>query len=126
MYSSQFTGGKFFVVAQAYNHTPLPNQTVQTGSLCYGLIANVFAFDVPPPGAAFTTVTEAIPAVPMSAAEMEAVTFVLLKNVVGRGAPFQFTTELLRKFEPFTVSVKAEPQPWRSPARWKSRLVLDC
>jgi hypothetical protein len=64
---------------------------------------------VPPPGAAFTTVTEAVPAVPISAAEMEAVSFVLLENVVLRGAPFQSTTEAAIKFDPFTVSVKATP-----------------
>jgi hypothetical protein len=64
---------------------------------------------VPPPGAAFTTVTEAVPCVAMSAAEMEAVTFVLLKNLVLRGDPFQSTTEPMTRFEPFTVSVNAGP-----------------
>ena len=64
---------------------------------------------MPPPGAAFTTVTEAAPGVPMSAAEMEAASFVLLENVVVRGAPFQSTTEPETKFEPFTASVKAGP-----------------
>jgi hypothetical protein len=64
---------------------------------------------VPPPGGAFTTVTEAVPAVAMSAAEMEAVSLVRLANVVVRGDPFQSTTEPKTKFEPFTVSVKAGP-----------------
>jgi hypothetical protein len=64
---------------------------------------------VPPPGGAFTTVTEAVPGVAMSAAEMEAVSLVLLKNVVLRADPFQSTTEPETKFEPFTVSVKAGP-----------------
>jgi hypothetical protein len=77
--------------------------------VCYGLIVNVFAFDVPPPGGAFTTVTEAVPAVAMSAAEMEAVSLVLLANVVVRADPFQSTTEPETKFEPFTVRVKAGP-----------------
>jgi hypothetical protein len=39
-------------------------------------------FDVPPPGGAFTTFTEAVLGVAMSAAEMEAVSVVLLENVV--------------------------------------------
>jgi hypothetical protein len=64
---------------------------------------------VPPPGGAFTTVTEAVPGVAMSAAEMEAVTLVLLANVVVRADPFQSTTEPKTKFEPFTVRVKAGP-----------------
>ena len=64
---------------------------------------------MPPPGGAFTTVTEAVPAVAMSAAEMEAVTLVLLANVVVRADPFQSTTEPETKFEPFTVRVKAGP-----------------
>ena len=73
------------------------------------LMVNVIAFDVPPPGGPFTTVTEAVPAVAMSAAEMEAVSIVLLEKVVARGDPFQFTTEVVTKPEPFTVSVKAAP-----------------
>ena len=64
---------------------------------------------MPPPGGAFTTVTEAVPGVTMSRAEMEAVSFVLLANVVVRGDPFQFTTEPETKLEPFTVRVKAGP-----------------
>ncbi len=64
---------------------------------------------MPPPGVGFTTVTEADPCVAMSAMEMEAVSFVLLENVVVRAAPFQFTTEPVTKFEPLTVSVKAGP-----------------
>jgi hypothetical protein len=85
------------------------NQTAQAGSLCYGLIVNVCAFDAPPPGVAFTTVTEAVPGVAMSAAEMEALSFVLLENVVLRADPFQSITEPMTNFEPFTVSVKAGP-----------------
>jgi hypothetical protein len=66
-------------------------------------------FDVPPPGGSFTTVTSAVPGVRMSAAEMEAVSFVLLENVVLRADPFQSTTEPKTKFDPCTVSVKAGP-----------------
>ncbi len=65
---------------------------------------------MPPAGGLFTTVTEAVPAVAMSAAVMEAVSFVLLKNVVVRADPFQSTTEPPEtKFDPRTVSVKAAP-----------------
>ena len=73
------------------------------------LTVNVFAFDVPPPGPGFVTVTLIVPAVAMSAAEIAAVSWALLENVVVRGAPFQFTTEVVMKPEPFTVSVKAAP-----------------
>ena len=44
-----------------------------------GLIVKVRAFDVPPPGEGFTTVTEAVPAVAMSLAGTEAVNWVLLE-----------------------------------------------
>ena len=70
------------------------------------LMVNVIAFDVPPPGGLFTTVTEAVPAVAMSTAVMEAVTIVLLEKVVVCADPFQFTTELVTKPEPLTVRVK--------------------
>jgi hypothetical protein len=40
------------------------------------LIAKICALDVPPPGAGLTTVTEAVPAVAMSAAVMAAVSCV--------------------------------------------------
>jgi hypothetical protein len=73
------------------------------------LMVNVFAFDVPPPGPGFVTVTLIVPAVAMSAAEIAAVSWALLENVVARGAPFQFTTEVVMNPEPFTVSVKAAP-----------------
>ena len=73
------------------------------------MIVNVVAFDVPPPGGPFTTVTEAVPAVAMSAAVMEAVSFVLLKNVVVRADPFQSTTEPETNLAPCTVRVKAAP-----------------
>ena|ERR1700731_3773048 len=100
----QISRPKIATVKAFYQCFALPEQ-----SLCYGLIVNVFAFDVPPPGVAFTTVTEAVPCVAMSAMEMEAVSFVLLANVVVRADPFQSTTEPETKFEPFTVSVKAGP-----------------
>jgi hypothetical protein len=43
----------------------------------------------------------------MSVAEMAALICVVLTNVVVRALPFHFTTELLIKFVPFTISVNA-------------------
>jgi len=73
------------------------------------LTVNILGADVPPPGPGFVTVTWIVPAVAMSAAEIAAVSWVLLENVVVRGDPFQFTTEVVTKPEPFTVSVKPGP-----------------
>ena len=58
--------------------------------------------------AKFATVTFADPAEAISAAEISAVSFVGLTNVVGRAEPFQFTTEALTKFVPVTVREKPE------------------
>ena len=63
------------------------------------LMVNVLGADVPPPGPGFVTVTMILPAVAMSAAEIAAVSWVPLENVVLRAAPFQFTTELVTKFK---------------------------
>ena len=54
------------------------------------------------------TVTDADPAEAISAAEMTAVSCVELTNVVGRAELFQFTTDALTKFAPFTVRVNPE------------------
>jgi hypothetical protein len=67
------------------------------------------ALEVPPPGVGLKTVTDAEPAVAMSAAVIDAVTRVPLAYVVVRLAPFQRTTEPEMKFVPLTVSVKAAP-----------------
>ena len=56
----------------------------------------------------FVAVTDAVPGNAAWTAEMGAVNCVALTNVVVCAAPFQFTTALLVKFVPFTVSVK----PW--------------
>jgi hypothetical protein len=72
-------------------------------------IVNVCAFDVPPPGLGFTTVTEAVPAVAMRAAVTVAVTCVEETNVVVSAVPFQFTVEVETKFVPFTVNVNCGP-----------------
>ncbi len=45
----------------------------------------------------------------MSAAVMEAVSWLLLTKVVVRLVPFHRTTELELKLEPLTVNVKAAP-----------------
>ena len=72
------------------------------------VIVNVCAFEVPPPGAGFVTVTGTVPVAATSAAKIVAVISVEETNEVVRGEPFQFTTELEMKFVPFTVSVKSE------------------
>ncbi len=69
----------------------------------------VWVFEVPPPGEEFTTVTEAISALAISAALIAAVRDEEETNVVEREAPFQFTVELATKFVPLTVRVNDEP-----------------
>src|SRR2546422_3206783 len=73
-------------------------------------IVNVCAFEVPPPGAGFTTVTDAVPAVATLAAGTMAVSFTEETNVVVRAEPFQLTVEVETKLVPFTVKVN-EPLP---------------
>lgn len=73
------------------------------------VMVNVSAFDVPPPGVGFTTVTAAVPAAATSAAVMDAVNCVALTNVVVRALPFHCTADVLMKLVPFTVSVNAAP-----------------
>jgi hypothetical protein len=63
----------------------------------------------PPPGAGFVTVTLNVPAAAMSAAVIDAVTFVALTKVVVLAVPLKFTTEEATKLVPFTVRVKAAP-----------------
>jgi hypothetical protein len=70
--------------------------------------------EVPPPGPGFTTVTDAVPALAMSAAGTVTVSCVALTNCVKLSAvPFQFTAEPLapppRKPVPFTVKVNEAP-----------------
>ena len=73
------------------------------------LMVNVTAFDVPPPGAGFTTVTDAVPALAIRAAGTVAVSRVALTNVVVSAVPFQFTVEPETKLVPFTVNVNCAP-----------------
>src|SRR3989442_761367 len=70
-------------------------------------MVNAPEFDVPPPGAGVNTVTDAVPCVAMSEAEIAAWSWVALPNVVGRSAPFQRTLDELMNFVPVSASVKA-------------------
>jgi hypothetical protein len=79
------------------------------GVVSGGKMVNVCALEVPPPGAGVRTVTLALPDVAMSLAEMAAVSVVAETTVVVRGLPFHWTTEVLMKFVPVTVRVKAGP-----------------
>jgi hypothetical protein len=73
------------------------------------LIVKVWGLDVPPPGVGLKTVTLAVPAVAMSAARIDAVTWVALTYVVVRFVPFHLTTDPEMKLVPFTVRVKPAP-----------------
>src|SRR4029077_4942944 len=73
------------------------------------LIVNVCAFDVPPPGVGFTTVTDAVPAVAMSEAGTVAVSCVEETNVVASEVAPQRTVEVETKFVPVTVKVNCGP-----------------
>jgi 3,4-dihydroxy-2-butanone 4-phosphate synthase len=70
----------------------------------------VTAFDVPPPGAGFVTVTGGVPAEARSLAKIAAVICVALTNVVVLVVPLKFTTDVFTKLVPFTVNVNA-PEP---------------
>jgi len=74
---------------------------------CWAVIAKFTEFDVPPPGVGLKTVTDAVPALAMSAAVMDAVSWVDETNVVVRLAPFHLTTEPETKLLPLIVSVNA-------------------
>ena len=73
------------------------------------LIVNVREVEVPPPGVGLKTVTAAVPAFAISAADTAAVSRVPFTKVVVRAVPFHLTVELLMKFVPLSVSVNAEP-----------------
>ena len=74
------------------------------------VIGKLNAFEVPPPGAGLTTVTDAVPGFATSVAVIAAVSCVLLINVVVRGEAFQSTCEPETNPAPFTVRVNA-PDP---------------
>jgi hypothetical protein len=70
-------------------------------------IVNVCAFDVPPPGAGFTTVTDTVPAVVTNAAGTVTVSCVEEEDVGVRLVAPNLTTEPETKFVPVTVSGKS-------------------
>src|SRR5207237_255466 len=72
-------------------------------------MVKVSALESPPPGAGLETLTDAIPAVAMSAAAIAALSWVLDTGVVVRAAPFHFTTAPATKLVPLTVRVNAGP-----------------
>jgi hypothetical protein len=72
---------KFVPVTVSVNAAPPAGALEGESEVAVGaglLMVKVSAFDVPPPGEAFSTVTEAVPAVAMSAAGTVAVNCVLL------------------------------------------------
>ena len=80
-----------------------------SGFVVAALMVNVSGVDVPPPGVGVNTVTEAVPAVAMSPAGTAAVNCVALPKVVVRAVPFHCTTDVLMKFVPVKVNMKAGP-----------------
>jgi hypothetical protein len=79
------------------------------GTVAGGTIVNVRAFEVPPPGDPFTTVTCAVPTVAMSFAETAVVSVVELSTVAGRTTPFQFTADW-DQTKPVPVMVSKKPK----------------
>ena len=73
------------------------------------LIVNACPAEVPPPGAGLSTVTVTVPPSRRSLAGIDAVSCVVLTNVVARLAPFQRTTDVDTKPLPFSVSVNVAP-----------------
>jgi hypothetical protein len=88
---------------------PFPVPEVAIVSLKATLTVNASTFDVPPPGAGVDTVTCGEPAVAMSVAEIIAWSRVAFTKVVGRPAPFHWTTDAGAKSVPVTVNVKPGP-----------------
>ena len=74
--------------------------------MAIGVTVNVKPLEVAVP---FDAVTLPLPGLTMSAARIEAVTFVALTKAVVRALPFHFTTTPVAKPVPFTVRVKATP-----------------
>src|SRR5262245_19197076 len=83
--------------------------TAGTGLFAALIVKVAAGVDTPPPGAGLNTVTEAVPALAMSAAEICAVNCPPSTNVVVRFAPFHRTIEFPTKLLPFTVSVNPAP-----------------
>src|SRR5881409_3056428 len=73
------------------------------------VMVKLSVLEVPPPGDGLKTVTAAVPALAMSLAGIEAVSWLALTNVVVRSAPFQRTTDPEMKMLPLTVRLNAAP-----------------
>ena len=71
------------------------------------LTSNLMTFEVPPPGAGLTTVTDAVLVLETSEARILAFSSELLTKAVDRVPPFHFTTAPRTNPVPFTASVKA-------------------
>src|SRR5437667_9495089 len=96
---------KFVPVTVSVKAAPPPTAVFGDRELSVGLafgvvIVNVCALEVPPPGVGLNTVTDAVPAVAMSFAEICARSSVLLTKVVVRLVPFHRTTDAPLKFVP--------------------------
>src|SRR5579871_1599521 len=65
--------------------------------------------EIPPPGPGVETVTNAVPALAMSLAPIDAVNKFGPTNVVGRAELFHNTVEEFTKFDPLTARVKLPP-----------------
>lgn len=85
--------------------TPLPGSRI-TNFAAASRTVNVWALEVPPPGAGFTTVTADVVAVVRSDVRIAAVSVVIETNVVVRAEPSHRTEEEALKFVPVSVSVK--------------------
>jgi hypothetical protein len=88
---------------------PVAAEVVLTDSVGGAAIVSASDADVPPPGGGVVTDTCALPTAATSADGIVAASCVLLRNVVARGLPFQFTTDADVKPDPFTVSVNPAP-----------------
>jgi len=77
--------------------------TAGTGSEAGAVTEKLKVFEMAEP---LVTVTRSVPWNAASADVISAVSCAALTKVVARGEPFQLTTELLTKFEPFTVNVR--------------------
>src|SRR5437016_8156710 len=105
---------KFVPVTMSVKAAPPPTIVFGDRELSVGLafgvaIVNVCALEVPPPGVGLTTVTDAVPTVATSFAEIAARSSVPLKKVVDRSVPFHRTTDQAMKFVP--VAVRVNPAP---------------
>jgi len=84
------------------------------------ITVKVWLFEVPPPGAGFTTATGNVPVAATSSAGITAVSWVDEAKVVVAATPLKSTTEFETKFVPRTVSVRSGP-----PARVEVGLIED-